>query len=561
MKYTLNGRFLNHAGELNVHRGYWRQDSGNFLSGLLLSAGRWAEDASGFGGEGEEGPVFTGWWWGLEVGLAGMRGQKVVFGGFFWGFLALFLSGCAGNGPLLLDPVVPAPPQWQARSVVSAAQPEPWLQTFGDPLLVERVAEAMAVNQGLRVLQARAQAARARATVAGAGRFPELSAGLDGARSRSNQVVGGRVISAFSSRHSADLDLAWDVDIWGRRGHLARAARLEYEAAVWAEQAERLRLAANVAKSWFSATEAERQRQLVRKRLANLKKNLRIVEAGFRDGIYGALDVHLARADTASGKNRLAQAEGSRNDQKRALEVLMGRYPGATLQLASQLPAPLASVPVGLPSELLARRPDIMEARRRWSAADERAAEAGKNRFPSLRLTGSLGTASAVFRNLLRGDYLVWSLLGGLTAPIFDAGRRVAEWEQSQAGVTEASMTFGKVVLNAFLEVETALDNDTLLARREKTIALAARESVAAENLAFEQYRAGLANYVTVLEAQKRAFDSQSALIAIHNQRLQNRVDLFLALGGDFSGKVAPQVAPHVIPPIAQVVRVVEEET
>ena len=191
-------------------------------------------------------------------------------------------------------------------------------------------------------------------------------------------------------------------------------------------------------------------------------------------------------------------------------------------------------VPVGLPSELLARRPDIISAERRLAAAGRILKSEKRNRLPSFRLTGNGGTSTDTFSQLLNSKFLVWNLAANLTQPIFKAGELKAKVALAEARRNEAVAEYAQVALQTFLEVETALNTEEQLKNQEVALVTAASESEEAETIALDEYTKGLIDIVTLLDSQRRTFQSRSDLIQVRNQRLQNRIDLYLALGGGF---------------------------
>ena len=195
------------------------------------------------------------------------------------------------------------------------------------------------------------------------------------------------------------------------------------------------------------------------------------------------------------------------------------------------------AVPSGLPAELLARRPDVRAAGLRLAASDERLNAALKNRLPRISLSASGGLSSAEMRNLLDFDALLWSLVSDLTAPLLRGGALDAERAVAAARDHQALADYAQVVLSALVEVEIALTAEGLLVEQEAALRIAEKESTEAEQLALDRYRSGLTDIVTWLEARQRAFDARSSLIAVNNRRLQNRIGLYRALGGDFSSE------------------------
>jgi outer membrane protein TolC len=180
------------------------------------------------------------------------------------------------------------------------------------------------------------------------------------------------------------------------------------------------------------------------------------------------------------------------------------------------------------------RRPDLLAAERRLSAAHARVLESKQALYPRISLTGSAGTSSDELKNLLDGDYSVWNLVANLLQPVFQGGRLRANVNLAEARELEGLALYAQSVLGAFAEVESALSAEELLSQQEAALTQAAEQSVAARQLADQRYAQGLTDFIAVLEAQRRAFNSQSQLITVQRQRLDNRIDLYLALGGGF---------------------------
>ena len=206
------------------------------------------------------------------------------------------------------------------------------------------------------------------------------------------------------------------------------------------------------------------------------------------------------------------------------------------------MPAP-ASLPAGIPGELVARRPDLASAERRLAASGELVTVARRARYPSISLTASGGTATQALGDLLDGNFSVWSLVGGLVQPLFQGGRIRANIARAEAVEDEGLNGFVSRVLLAYLEVERALAAEQFLAEQERALLDSSEQSKAAERLADDRYRTGLEDYITVLESQRRSFEAESSLIALRQSRLDNRVDLYLSLGGGFDRNTHPELA------------------
>ncbi|WP_426415717.1 efflux transporter outer membrane subunit [Aestuariirhabdus sp. LZHN29] len=427
------------------------------------------------------------------------------------------------------DPIIAD--QWSADELQQQMNREPWLNSFSNDQLVLLVREAMAANYSLRAAQARNEVALANARIAGADRYPELNAALDAGRRKQNNDGN----SSIDNSYNAELELGWEVDLWGKLDARTQAAVSDYQASQANFEQARFQLAADVASAWFNVSEARMQLELVEKRLQNQSNNLEIIRQSYLSGLSESLDLYLARADLEGDRSRLYTRRQNLQQRTRELEILLGRYPATALQAPASVPTLTEPPPAGIPSELLQRRQDLTAARLVLRAADYRAEEAHLRRYPSLRLTARGGSSSDELGDLMRSDYLAWSLLGGLTAPLFDAGRLQAAELEARARVREAEADYATTVQQAFSEVEQTLNDESLLLEQQRALKNAASDSINAEKLAFDNYRSGLVEYITVLESQRRSFDAQSAEIEVRNRLLQNRINLYLALGGDFA--------------------------
>ena len=444
--------------------------------------------------------------------------------------IVVLLAGCASYPKHTLEQTnVEIPLQWSDNQGLSSP-PQPWLADFDDPKLSALVQEAIENNYDLQSAAARMEAALATAKINGADRLPEISSQFGASRSHA-----GDSRTATSTITDLGLTIKWELDLWGKLRNQARAALLEYQASKAHVKAARLSIAVNTARLFFDAIESKEQVQLSEQTLQSFRKSLEIIEDGFQVGISSALDVRLSRASVAGAESNL-EFEKARHDAiVRSLEVLAGRYPNFQSAIPEKLPSIKLDIPAGLPSEILGRRPDLMEAEMRLAASDERLQQVGKNRLPGIQLTGSGGTSSNALKNLFDLDFLLLSIAADLSQPIFEGGRLTAQVDLSRAKTKEALADYAMIVLNAFKEVETALSAKELLSRQETALRTAQEESMEAEALALEEYTKGIVDIITLLESQRRSFQAQKSLLQIQNQRLQNSLDLYLALGGEFT--------------------------
>ena len=444
---------------------------------------------------------------------------------------ALFLAGCAVSA---ISPDVrerDLPENWRGTAEYDAVR-DNWLAELDDVELSDLVDTAMGRNYLLAQLAAEVEAAQQAVIISGAPLFPELSLTFDSSRRRviSNQFG----ISRTSSNFEIGVDLAWEIDAWGKLRDVEKQTGLNLLASQARYADNRNRLAAGVARAWFNVVGAGELLTLLRERLANLEQDLDIIERAYNQGLTGALDVYLARTNVDQERARIAGQEQLLAENRVALQLLLGNYPDGVLQVDRTLPLLEAPIPAGLPSELISRRPDLQQAWMNLLASDASVAIAHKQRFPRISLVASGNDVSRELGSLLNGSALAWSVLGNLTQPLFNRGRLKAQEQQARARLVQAENQYLDRLYQAFSEVENALSRNKSLQTRYRVTLAAEKNAVTGLTLAFEQYQRGLVPYTTVLEAQRRAFDIQSGVIDLRNQLLQNRITLYLALGGDY---------------------------
>jgi outer membrane protein, multidrug efflux system len=446
------------------------------------------------------------------------------------------LSACQSGSPQAGgSSAVAAPAGWTAPAVASDKAVSGWVAKFGSAELSALVREAMAANPTLQEAAARLRSARWRAIQQGAERFPDLAARLGAGEDFSKAPPDLRSWQS-ESRFDLALNFAWEVDVWGRVRDQSAAAALLHDAAKADFQAARLSLAANTAKAWGNAVETTQLAALAGRTVENFEKSLASLVSRINNGVPGvtALDEKLSRANLASARSQLAAAQRREDAARRSLETVAGRYPAGKITPSVALPNISQSVPAGLPAQLLLRRPDLRAAEIRAAAQQKEVSASWKQLLPALRLTSSLGTSSAELQDILDPQRLVASIAGALGQPIFQGGRLKAEARIAESERDALASRYADTALQAFREVETALAAEVYLRRQVEALREFAKQSREAETMAQLNYEKAQVTFVTVLEAQRRAVDSQEALIQAENARIQNRIDLHLALGGDW---------------------------
>ena len=392
-------------------------------------------------------------------------------------------------------------------------------------------------------------ASEAQARAVSADLWPQIDASVDSSRRRSNFIglpIPGReneVLKSFSTSHGVALNLSWEIDLWGRI-RAGRDAELAGVLAVQADfEAARLSLSAQTARVWFAASEAELQRRLAVETVESLSHTTRLIRARYERGLRPPADLRLALSNLAQAEAVVERRRRELDGVRRQLETLAGHYPAGKLSTRAELTRlpPLDALATGVPSELVTRRPDLIASEQRLAASGARVHEARALLYPKLRLLGSGGTTSGELEDLVDLDFLVWSIAGNLTQPILQGGRIRAGIDRAEARRIEATESYLQAALTAFREVETALAAEGLLAEQERALREAAEHAQAAVKLSQARYASGLGEILFVLDAERRAFDSRSALLGVRRARLDNRIDLHLALGGGID--VAPAMA------------------
>ncbi len=451
--------------------------------------------------------------------------------------LVFVFAGCQTLPPERVEEYpVEAPPTWASADerFTQIDYNRGWLEDINDPMLASLVDEAIANNYSLQAAAARLERSYAIAEISGANRWPSVSAGFRAARNQRNNAQGLRVVSNLNNTFTPTIDVSWELDLWGRVKNGHQAAIADWQAAQEVYRAARLSLATRVARSWVNVIEAKLQLELTEKTLESFENNQRIIEDQFKKGLARALEFQLIKSNVASTRANYERRKRLYDAAVRSFQIILGRYPDAELQVASSLPGIVAEVPVGLPSELLERRADIIESERRLAATSVRIDESKKSLLPAIRLTGSTGTASSQFEEIINSDFKIWNIAANITQPIFQGKRLSAGVKRAEANYNEAIANFGNTLLMAFSEVESALAAEKFYEVENQAQTISAQESAEAAEMAWEEYFKGLTEISTALESQRRAFNAESSKLQTNAQRIQTRLDLYLALGGDF---------------------------
>lgn len=455
-------------------------------------------------------------------------------------------SGCSNLPERQSTELLPQLPQeWSAVPEAHAFSDQNWVESFGDPVLTRLVDHALSHNYNLKTAAARVDAAIAQARIDGSGLWPQLSFAP---AYQYTQIRSAGFGSAQFSVFEAMFNLSWELDVWGRIRAARTASLVDVEAAGADYNAARFSLAARVAQHYFALLEARLQTQVAEQSVTDRSNIARITQGRFEQGLVRGLDVRLALTDLANAKSQLTQAKNQIQQITRQLEVLLGQYPADDWQktveaipdlsdlpgfpIQQALPDPPRLLPAGLPSDLLARRPDLIAAFSRLLAADARLDSARKLMLPRITLTGAGGTRDTALVDLADPRSAVWNLFAGIMHPIFTGGRIRGGIQLNEARVEEALTRYQDMALNAFREVEQALAAEEWLREQEKALREAVEQTEASHELALYYYRLGFIQILTLLDSYRSNLNAQSAHLSVQRQLLHNRINLYLALGG-----------------------------
>jgi NodT family efflux transporter outer membrane factor (OMF) lipoprotein len=416
-----------------------------------------------------------------------------------------------------------------------------WWTEFADTNLNNLVNEALNRNLNLSIAAANINAAAAQAVSAGASLFPQADLKADGARRKQNfiglPIPGadqGEVLSTTTSTYGVALNISWELDVWGRIRAEQSAAYSQFQASQADYIATQVSIAAQVCKAFFAVVTTQKQLELAQATYDNWRLSTDQVNQRYLSGISSSLEYRLSLSNLSLAEAALAATQAQLDITKRQLELLLKRYPSASIVTRNDLPDISSEVPAGIPANIIARRPDLVAAERRLASADESLTSSKRALYPRISLTASGGTSTADLKNIANGDFGVWSLAGNLLQPIFQGGRLRANIDFNDAQTKMAMADYEKAVLTALAEVENALTNEYYLAVRERALQKAAEQSLGARNLAEIQYSRGVTDFLTMLESARSAFDTESRYIDARRERLDARIDLYLALGGGF---------------------------
>ena len=458
--------------------------------------------------------------------------------------MALAVAGCSFT-PDYQRPAAPVPAVWPATvgagdTATKAAMPTDWRAFFPDPSLQQLIAAALEHNRDLRIAIGRVDEARALAGIARAERFPTLDLAAQRAASLTPADLSSTGRQLNSQRYDVNLAVAsFELDFWGRVKSLDDAGRANFIASDYARQAFRLSLIADVANAWLSLLELNERLELARATVKS-REETRTLVARRRDvGLAGDLDYLQADGAFQNARAEAASLARSHAAAENALRLLVGSAAEAPAgrKLAQQ--DLVADVKVGLPSEVLLARPDVMAAEQKLIAANANIGAARAAFLPKILLTAAAGTASRGLAGLFDAGSGAWSFTPALRLPLFDAGRTADNVDLAKARKNIAVAEYEKAIQQAFREIA-----DLLAARSQLIEQLQAQEAnVAAQSqrlvIVEARYKAGVSSHLELLDAQREHFAAQQSALAVRRQLLATSAGFFKALGGSVAGETS----------------------
>ena len=437
------------------------------------------------------------------------------------------LSGCLPAYRKMPEAArVSVPDAWR-ESVPGTASIDPhWWRAFGDPVLANLVQAALARNSDVLIAVARVDEARAQAELAESARLPALNAALG--------VQAGHTLTATGIGTSRSiqpgLQASWEPDLFGRIRNQIRAASLRYQASQAERDAAALTVAASTVQNYVALLALDAQLTITRETVASRSEALRLAQDQARVGYISQLQLTQAESEYQSVLGAIPELELAVRRQENAVRLLAGELPGEVARGAGFTALRLPPVPAVLPSQLLARRPDVAQRELLLAASDAALALRRQAFLPQVSLSAQLGS---LFVNALDYDPVtVWSLGGSVLAPLFTGGRLSAQYEAAASQRDQAAFAYRRTVLTAFSEVENALAGVPRLA--EQVDHASRRRDILGRSLGYatDRYQAGYASYLEQLDAQRNLFQVELSLVTLRRTQIENLIALYRALGG-----------------------------
>jgi multidrug efflux system outer membrane protein len=453
---------------------------------------------------------------------------------------AALVSACT-LGPDYKRPQITAPATFQYETKDAAATADtPWWQQFQDPVLEQLIDEALKHNTNVQIAAANVEQAAALMLQTRSQLFPIVGYGAGAQRERTREPAFASLIPNYpnpASGYQAALQASWEIDLWGR---IRRQSESAYANVLATDEARRgviLSLVAQVANSYLQLRGLDAQLDVAKKTLQTYKESVDLFTLQFQYGQVSMMNVAQAQSQYETAAAQIPLIESQIAQTQSSLAVLIGRDPGPIVRGKSVYDLQLPQVPAGVPSALLARRPDLNQAEQQLVAANAQIGAAKALYFPTISLTGAFGNASADLSKLFSGPARVWSYAGSVVGPIFTFGAVSGQVAQAEAAQNAALLNYQLSIRNAFADVDNALiANQKLKQQLDAQVKLVAALQQYNE-LARLQYDGGYTSYSTVLQAEQALFPAELNLASIRAQLFASAVNIYKAMGGGWVGQ------------------------
>jgi NodT family efflux transporter outer membrane factor (OMF) lipoprotein len=431
----------------------------------------------------------------------------------------------------VVTPVYKESGEWKTATPVDQFPRGEWWRIYGDADLDRLETDATQTNQTIAIAEANYREAKTLVDQARAGLFPAVGLGVAASRGNNTSVA----TSSVRNSTSASIDATWEIDLWGHVRRAVEASEANATASAADLESARLSIQAQLAIAYFTLRVSDSGQRLLDRTVDAYQQSLTLTTNRYNAGVVARADVVQAQTQLKSAQAQAVDNRATRAQFEHAIAVLTGRAPAQfSLAVANDLPVP-SDVPPGVPSQLLERRPDIAAAERRMAAANAQIGVATAAFYPTISLSASGGAASSDLAHLLSLSNRFWSIGANLAEPLFDAGLRRAQRDQTIAQYDAAVANYRQTVLGGFQEVEDNLSTLAVL-KDEATIQ---SQAVDAARLALElvtnQYKAGIVDFLNVVAAQTVLFNNERTLVLLRGRQWQANVTLVKALGGGWS--------------------------
>ncbi|POP44310.1 transporter [Superficieibacter electus] len=447
---------------------------------------------------------------------------------------AVLLAACQSVDVKPAKPSLHIPPQW--RLAVGPASPVEgvWWRHFHDSALNRYVDQALQYNTDVLIARERINEYQARVYASQGDLFPTLDAGLSATRARSQSAATGQPV--YSTLYKGNLTASYDVDIWGANRSATEAAEAGLDAQKAAAAAANLTVASSVAGGYVTLLSLDEQLKVTLATLEAREASFRLAQRQFETGYSSRLELMQADSELRATRAQVPQIRHQIAEQENALSLLLGANPQSVVRGGTFDRLTPLTLPSQLPSSLLNRRPDIIQAERQLVAADATLAASRAQLLPSINLTATGSVQDRTLPGLLDNPLQLWSIGGSILAPLLNRQALNAQVDVSMSQRNQALYSYENTVRNAFKEVNDSLDAIRRL--QEQLQELEEQETVAQETLRIAQnrYRNGYSSYLDELDAQRTLFSTQLNVVQVKNSLLQAQIDLYRALGGGWNG-------------------------